>query len=86
MKDGVFMQIIYVEDETVTNHYVKVPKHIVPEILPTLHGKTNKHPGIAKKIQECKTMYYYPKQARSIGARVNNWPKCIVNKRIDLIA
>ena len=44
MKDGVLMQKYYGEDGTVTHHQIKIPKHIVPELLSSLHGKTNKHP------------------------------------------
>ena len=40
------MRKYYGEDGTITHHQILLPKHIVPELLSTLHGKTNKHPGI----------------------------------------
>ena len=83
VKDGVLMRKYYGEDGTVTHHQILIPKHIVPELLSTLHGKTNKHPGITKMIQECRTKYYYPGLARKIRAWVINCPDCIANKRID---
>ena len=48
------MRKYYGEDGTVTHNQIIIPKHLVPEILSTLHGKTNKHPGITKMIQECR--------------------------------
>ena len=40
------MRKYYGEDGTVTHNQIIIPKHLVPEFLSTLHGKTNKHPGI----------------------------------------
>ena len=77
------MRKYYGEDGTVAHHQILIPKHIVPELLSTLHGKTNKHPGITKMIQECRTKYYYPGLARKIRAWVINCPDCIANKLID---
>ena len=82
VKDGVLMRKYNGEDGTVTHHRILIPKHIVPELLSTLHGKTNKHPGITKMIQESRTKYYYPGLARKIRAWVINCPDCIANKRI----
>ena len=83
VKDGVLMRKYYGEDGTITHHQILIPKHIVPELLSTLHGKTNKHPGITKMIQESRTKYYYPGLAQKIRAWVINCPDCIANKRID---
>ena len=83
VKDGVLMRKYYGEDGTITHHQILIPKHIVPELLSTLHGKTNKHPGITKMIQESRTNNYYPGLARKIRAWVINCPDCIANKRID---
>ena len=83
VKDGVLMRKYYGENGTVTHHQILIPKHIVPELLSTLHGKTNKHPAITKMIQESRTKYYYPGLARKIRAWVINCPDCIANKRID---
>ena len=83
VKDGVLMRKYYGEDGTVTHHQILIPKHLVPELLSTLHGKMNKHPGITKMIQESRAKYYYPGLARKIRAWVINFPDCIANKRID---
>ena len=81
MKDGVLMRKYYGEDGTVTHHQIIIPKQIVPELLSTLHGKTNKHPGITKMIQECRAKFYYPGLSRKIRAWVTSCPDCIANKR-----
>ena len=83
IKDGVLMRKYYGEDRSVTHNQIIIPKHLVPELLSTLHGKTNKHPGITKMIQEWRAKYYFPGLARKIRARVTSCPDCIANKRID---
>ena len=60
-----------------------IPKRIVPELLSTPHGKTNKHPEIPKLINECRTKYYYPGLARNIRTWIISCPDCIANWRID---
>ena len=77
------MRKYYGEDGSVTHNQIIIPKHLVPELLSTLHGKTNEHPGITKMIQECRAKYYFPGLARKIRAWVTNCPDCIANKRID---
>ena len=83
MKDGVLMRKYDGDHGTVTHNQIIIPKHLVPELLSTLHGKTNKHPGITKMIQECRAKYYFPGFARKIRAWVTSYPDCIANKRID---
>ena len=81
MKDGILMSKYYGEDGTLRHHQVLILKHLIPEFLSNLHDKTNKHAGITKETQECRTKDYYPGQARKI--RVENCPDCIANERID---
>ena len=83
MKDGVLMRKYYGEDRTVSHHQIITPKHINPELLSTLHGKTNKHPGFTKMIRECRSKYYYLGPARNIRAWVTSCEDCIANKRIN---
>ena len=85
IKDGVLMRKYYGENGSVTHNQIIIPKHLVPELLSTLHGKTKtkKHPGITKMIQECRAKYYFPGLARKIRALVTSCPDCIANKRID---
>ena len=57
------MDGLSVMDEIITRQYfdetgsikynqVLLPKHLVPELLESLHGKSNKHPGISKMLSE----------------------------------
>ena len=67
MKDGVLMRKYYGEEGTIFHHRVILRKHILPELLSTLHGK-NKHTGITKMIHECRSKDYYQGLARKIRA------------------
>ena len=82
MKDGVLIRKYYGEDGSVTHNQILIPKHLVSELLSTLHGKTNKHPGTTKMIQECRAKYYFPGLARKIRACVTSCPDCIANKEL----
>ena len=83
MKDGVLMRKFYGDYRTVTHNRGIIPKHIVPELLSTLHGRTNKHPGITKMILECRAKYFFRGLARKIRAWVRSCTDCIANKRLD---
>ena len=83
MKDGVLVRKYYAEDGSVIHNQVIIPKHLVPELLSTLHGKTNKHPGITKIIQACRAKYYVPGLARKIRAQVTSCQDCDANNRMD---
>ena len=78
------MRKYYREDGTVTYHQILIPKQKVSQLLSTLHGKMNKHPGITKMIQECREKYYYPVLAQKIRAWVISCFDCIANKRTDI--
>ena len=65
------MDRLSVMDEIITRQYfdetgavkynqVLLPKHLVQELLESLHGKANKHPGISKMLIEIRQKYYYP--------------------------
>ena len=55
-------------DETgaVKYNQVLLPKHLVQELLESLHGKANKHPGISKMLKEVRQKYYYPGIAKIV--------------------
>ena len=50
----------YDEMGNVKYNQILLPKHLVTELLESLHGKANRHPGIAKMLQEIRSKYYYP--------------------------
>ena len=80
---GVLMRNYLGEDGTVTHNQITIAKLIIPELSSTLRGKTNKHLGITKMIQESRAKYYFPGLARKIRAWVTSCPDCIANKRLD---
>ena len=45
---------------------VLLPKHLVTELLQSLHGTANKHPGISKMLHEIRQNYYYPGVAKIV--------------------
>ena len=77
------MRNVYGEDGSVSHNQVIIPKHLGPELLSTLHRKTNKHSLITKKILECRAKYCFPGLARKIRAWVTSCPVCIAKNMID---
>ena len=87
------MDRLSVMDEIITRQYfdetgsikynqVLLPKHLVSELLESLHGKANKHPGISKMLTESRQKYYYPGIAKLVKKWVQGCEICIKDKRI----
>ena len=87
------MDRLSVTDEIITRQYfdetglvkynqVLLPKHLVTELLESLHGKANKHPGISKMLIETRQKYYYPGIAKIVKKWVQGCETCIKDKRI----
>ena len=87
------MDRLSVTDEIITRQYfdetgavkynqVLLPKHLVQELLESLHGKANKHPGISKMLIEIRQKYYYPGIAKIVKKWVQGCEICIKDKRI----
>ena len=83
MKDGVLMRKYYGEVGAVTHHQIIIPKHIISELLSTVHGKTIIQPGITKMIAESRAKYYFPGLARKLRAWVTSCPDFIAYRRVD---
>ena len=71
------MDRLSVTDEIITRQYfdetgsikynqVLLPKHLVPELFESLHGKAKNHPGISKMLIEIRQKYYYPGIAKIV--------------------
>ena len=71
-------------DETgaVKYNQVLLPQHLVQEILESLHGKANKHPGISKMLIEIRQKQYYPGVAKIVKKWVQGCEICNKDKRI----
>ena len=56
----------YDETGSVQFRQVLLPKYRVTELLQSLHGTANKHPGVSKMLHEIRQKYYYPGVAKSV--------------------
>ena len=59
-----------------------IPKHLVTELLQSLHGTANKHPGISKMLHEIPQIYYYPGIAKNVKECVQGCETSIKDERI----
>ena len=50
--DEIITRQYFDETESIKYNQVLLPKHLVTELLESLHGKVNKHPGISKMLIE----------------------------------
>ena len=72
-----------IQNDIITGHYydetgnvkynrILLPKHLVNELLESLHGKANRHPSIAKMLQEIRCKYYYPGNSKT-SPQMGKW-------------
>ena len=73
----------YDETGNVKYNQILLPKHLVNELLESLHGKANRHPGITKMLPKIRCKYYYPGIAKLVRKWVNGCETCIRDKRIS---
>ena len=74
----------YYNDTGMISHYhVLLPKQLLDEFLPALHGHNANHTGITKMIREARQKYYYPCMGKYIPTWVIKCQMCIQNKRIN---
>ena len=83
IQNDIITRQYYDETGNVKYNQILLPKHLVNELLESLHGKANRHPGIAKMLQEIRCKYYYPGIAKLVRKRVNGCETCIKDKRIS---
>ena len=50
LKDGLLLRKYFGETGSVKYYQIFIPKHLVKEVLRSLHGEFGKHPGISKTI------------------------------------
>ena len=86
------MDRLSVTDEIITRQYfdetgsikynqVLLLKHLIPELLESLHGEANKHPGISKMLIEIRQKYDYPDIAKIVERWVQGCEICVKDKR-----
>ena len=71
IQDNIITRQYYDESGNVKYNQVLLPKHLVTELLESLHRKTNRHPDIAKMLQVIRCKYYYPGIAKLVRKWVN---------------
>ena len=72
----------YDETGSVQFRQALLPKHLVMELLKSLHGSANKHPGNSKMLHEIRQKYYFPGIAKIVQKWVQGCEICIKDKRI----
>ena len=82
VQDDVVIRDYYDETGRVQYRQALLPKHLVSELLHSLHGMTNKHPGISKMLYEIRQKDYYPGIAKIVKKWVQGCEICIKDKRI----
>ena len=80
--DEIITRQYFDETGAVKHNQVLLPKHLVQELLESLHDKANKHPGISKMFIEVRQKYYYPGIAKIVTKWVQGCETCIKDKRI----
>ena len=70
VQDDIIFRDYYDETGNVQFRQALLPKHLVTELLQSLHGTANKHPGISKMLHEIRQKYYYPGIAKIVQKRV----------------
>ena len=82
VQDDIILSDYYDETGNIQFHQALLPKHLVSELLQSLHGTANKHPGISKMLYEIRQKYYYPGIAKMVKNWVQGCDICIKDKRI----
>ena len=60
VQEDIVTRDYYDETGNVQYRQAFLPKDLVSELLQSLHGTANKHPGISKMLYEIRQKYYYP--------------------------
>ena len=80
--DEIITRQYFDETGAVKYNQMLFPKHLVQELLESLHGKANKHPGISKMLKDIRQKYYYPGIAKIVKKWVQGCEICIKDRRI----
>ena len=80
VQDDIIFRDYYDETGSVQFRQALLPKHLVTELLESLHGSANKLRGISKVLHEIRQKYYYPGIAQSVKKWVQGCEICIKDK------
>ena len=83
LKDGLLFRKHFGETSNVKYYQILIPKHLVNEVLRSLHGEFGKQTGISKRKIAYRQKCYFPKMAQlirkfghvvwAVHQRVTNW-------------
>ena len=68
LKDGLLFRKDFGETGSVKYYQILIPKQLLKEVLRSLHGEFDNHPGIFKTIIAYREKYYFPKMAQQSGS------------------
>ena len=83
LKDGLLYRQYFDNAGKAKFLQILLPEHLIDSFILAHHGQGNKHPGIAKVIQQCREKYYYPGMAARIAHHISRCTECMQTKRID---
>ena len=83
LKDGLLFRKHFWEIGSVKYYQILIPKQLVEEVLRSLYGEFDKHPGIYKTIIAYREKNCFPKMAQLIREWVMSCQQCIRESWID---
>ena len=83
LKDGLLYRKYFGETCSVKFYQILIPKQLVKEVVRSLHGEFDRHPGISRTIIAYREKYYFPKMAQLIREWVISCEQCIGELGID---
>ena len=83
LKDGLLLRKNYGDTGSVKHYQILIPNQLVNEVLRSLHGDFEKHPGITKTIIAYREKNFYPKMAQLMRDWVMSCEKCIRELRMN---
>ena len=77
LKDGLLYRQYYDHPGKIKFLQILLPGHLIDSFILAHHGQANKHPGIAKMIQQCREKYYYPGMTARIAHHISRCTECM---------
>ena len=82
VKKDILTRQYFDETGNVKYHQILLPQHLLQELLQSLHGTAQMHPGISKLLQEIRHRYYYPGMAKHVKKWIEGCEQCVKDKRV----
>ena len=82
LKDGLLFRKDYGETSNMKYYQILIPKQLVDERLPSLHGEFGKHAGTTITIVADRQKYYYPNMVKLIRQWFMSCEQCFGESRV----